>query len=384
MVKFDYSSLLPQIFKENKLSILPITRGKYVISDFKAHHTLEPSSDSITYSTFPEHIDSINPENIYSESVMLNTSFITDIISDFVEDELMVPTVTGRKGTHDFDFNILRKNNETFNVKVSASQIEVDGAWEGVNFLSLVEAKIDYPEDFLIRQLYYPFRTFEELIDKEIKNIFLFYSNDMFSLYEYSFEDKYCYNSLKLKKQCNYILQEVEILLEDITGVYENINIIHEPKIPFPQADSFERVISLCEHLKNEKLTKSVIAEMYSFDERQSYYYSNAGAYLGLINKIEHDNKLYIVLTSEGRKIFNMHHKEKQLALVRCILQHEIFHKVFKYYSNSGKLPSKQETVDLMKDSNLYNIDSDETFKRRASTVTGWIKWIFKLVKIYV
>jgi len=34
MTKFDHKSNLPQLFERNKLSILPITRGSYVISQF--------------------------------------------------------------------------------------------------------------------------------------------------------------------------------------------------------------------------------------------------------------------------------------------------------------------------------------------------------------
>jgi hypothetical protein len=31
MTKFDYSTNLPELFQENRLSILPITRGSYLI-----------------------------------------------------------------------------------------------------------------------------------------------------------------------------------------------------------------------------------------------------------------------------------------------------------------------------------------------------------------
>ena len=37
MTKFDHKENLPDIFVKNKLSILPITRGDYVISTFKAY-----------------------------------------------------------------------------------------------------------------------------------------------------------------------------------------------------------------------------------------------------------------------------------------------------------------------------------------------------------
>ena len=38
MAKFDHTINLPKIFSDNKLAILPITRGDYVISHFGAYH----------------------------------------------------------------------------------------------------------------------------------------------------------------------------------------------------------------------------------------------------------------------------------------------------------------------------------------------------------
>jgi hypothetical protein len=38
MAKFDHTINLPKIFADNRLAILPITRGDYVISHFDAYH----------------------------------------------------------------------------------------------------------------------------------------------------------------------------------------------------------------------------------------------------------------------------------------------------------------------------------------------------------
>ncbi|MDR0900914.1 MAG: hypothetical protein LBM26_04565 [Methanobrevibacter sp.] len=382
MVKFDKLSYKPQIFDKEKLSILPITRGKYIISDFNSHHKLEPPSNKYDFREFPSYIESVNPTNISSESVALNTADSMNILSHFIDDEMMVPTVSGRRSSGEFDFNIIRNKKDKLHIEVSNSQIEVDGAWEGLNYLSLIEAKMDYPDDFIIRQLYYPFRVFNKIIEKPIKNIFLFYSNNQFSLYEYVFEDINCYHSLKLNKQCNYLIYDGEIFLEDITGIYESVNIQPEPNVPFPQANSFERVINLCEHLKNQKLTKEQIAEIYSFDNRQSDYYTNAGLYLGLIDKNRIDGKIYYSLSKKGQQIFNMLFKEKQLELVKCILRHEVFYKLFEYCTKNEDLPDNNTVIEYMEKCKL-RIEK-ETIKRRASSVLAWIKWIFKLTDIEI
>jgi hypothetical protein len=69
-------------------------------------------------------------------------------------------------------------------------------------------------EDFLIHQLYYPYRTWREKITKPIKTIFFVYSNGIYRLYEYEFENPQNYNSLKLVKQKNYSVEDTTINLE--------------------------------------------------------------------------------------------------------------------------------------------------------------------------
>jgi len=71
--------------------------------------------------------------------------------------------------------------------------------------------------------------------------------------------------------------------------------IVREPEIPFPQADSFRRIINLCELLNKSYLTKNEITANYYFDPRQSNYYTDAGRYLGLIGAFNDTFKLYYI-----------------------------------------------------------------------------------------
>ena len=43
-------------------------------------------------------------------------------------------------------------------------------------------------------------------------------------------------------------------------------------------------------------------------------------------------------------------------------------------------MPCKNEIIQIMKESNLNNIRSEETFYRRSSTVSSWINWIVGLI----
>ena len=40
-----------------------------------------------------------------------------------------------------------------------------------------------------------------------------------------------------------------------------------------------------------------------------------------------------------------------------------------------------EEIEEIMKNNNLYNIDSESTYFRRASTVISWVDWIVNLIK---
>lgn len=86
MTKFDHRINLPKLFSKNKLSILPISRGSYIISNFDAYKDFEALNHKIFKVSFPEHIESIDYKNITSEAMAINCAYISNIFSDFTED----------------------------------------------------------------------------------------------------------------------------------------------------------------------------------------------------------------------------------------------------------------------------------------------------------
>ncbi|EQB4339159.1 type II restriction enzyme [Clostridium botulinum] len=382
MTKFDHKVNLPKIFADNKLSILPITRGKYVISKFEAYTKFENINPEIVKVQFPEYITSIDYENITSEAMAINCAYVSGIIHDFVEDEELVPTVSGRMSSDEFNFQI--KNTGTNNkmqIEIKNSQIEIDGGYEGIETLILIEAKNSISDDFIIRQLYYPYRLWRSKVEKKVKPVFMVYSNGIYSFYEYSFEDVQNYNSLKLVKQRNYIIEEVDISLSDIIHIFNNTIVLDEPKISFPQADNFNRVINLCELLCKNEMSKEEITVNYDFDPRQTNYYADAGRYLGLIDKKRKNGVIKFFLTSEGKKLFKLRYKDRQLKYVELIFKHKPFRECFDECLKTSEIPNRQDIVKIMEDAEVYNVQAESTYKRRASTVTGWINWIIELTK---
>lgn len=386
MTKFDNSANLPELFKNNNLAILPITSNSYMIARFQTYKKLEETEDEeIIKISFPEYIQSLDYNNITSEALAINCAYITQILEDFLDEEDLVPTISGKMGSGNFEFKISKNGTETeyINVSVQNSRIEIDGGFEGINSLALVEAKNVISDDFMVRQLYYPYRLWKSKINKPVRPVYMVYSNGIFNVYEYKFENDEDYSSIKFVKSKKYSIEDTEIDIQDIQDVFNNINEFdEEPEIAFPQADSFERVINLCELLLDEPKTKNDITENYAFDERQTNYYTDAARYLGLVSKNRNDGNIVFELTELGRKILTLRYKQRQLKFVKLILKHKAFYDYLSLYFENSDKPTTFDTIEIMKHCDLYNIESESTYKRRSSTIRGWIEWILDLTRM--
>lgn len=385
MTKFDHKTNLPSIFRQFKLAILPITRGDYMISSFEAYKNFEAPDPANTQKvSIPDYIQSLMPQFLTSEAIALNCAKACGILNDFLEDDELTATVSGRMGSGNFDFNI-NTHYGPKHIFVRNSQIEIDAAYEGIKYLSLFEAKRDLADDFLVRQLDYPFRVWSNRVTKIVKPVFLIFSTGTFYLYQYEFADPTNYNSLHLVKQKNYII-EAQITLTDIEEILNKTKLAKEPQLPFPQADRMSRIINLMELLSKQPLRKQDITAKFAFAPRQADYYTNAGRYLNLIIKNKDTNQFQ--LSPLGQKIMDMDYKNRQLSIVQQIVSHNVFNTVLKMHLQSGEMPSKAVVIHIMKNSHLYiknhsdpNImGSDDTYSRRSSTVIGWVKWILGII----
>ncbi|WP_347301445.1 type II restriction enzyme [Dolosigranulum savutiense] len=397
MAKFDSSESLPSILKKHKINILPTSRGSYILSDFELYKKLPELTERVTKMKKVEipKFETIDKKNINSESNAINVLMLSNLLDDFLNEDNLSSTFGGRMGTDKFDFFVNRSSNNPLNVYVEKAQCEIDAGMESANSVVILEAKNVVHPDFHVRQLYYPYRLWEKKVTKPIRLVFSIYTNQIFRLLEYKFNELNNYSSIQLVREKNYSLYDTEINKNDLGRVYKRTKVKTDDNqvkanVPFIQADSFDRVISLLEILQNNDETSESIAEIMQFDKRQSDYYYNAGKYLGLFKKIyltdESDRKIVgIKLTSLGKEVVEMEYKDRQLKLVGLILEHKIFNDLFneffdKFY-NTGQLPDfdEEHIKDKMR---KYNVCNDRVIKRRSRSVQAWIKWIFSLTKI--
>ena len=383
MTKFDHKSQLPKLFTDNNLSILPISRGGYVIGSFETFYNFNTDDIEISPIEFPTFLESIDYKEITSEATAINCAFISKILHNFTEEENLLPTVSGRMSSSSFSYNI-NSSNGLFNINIENSQLEIDGGYEGDNSLNLIEAKNYISDDFLVRQLFYPYKLWNSKVHKQVRPIFLTYTNGVFHLREYTFTNVNYYNSLVLVKHRKYVVQEGSFNLEALSEILDKTRTVKEPEIPFPQADSFERVINLCELLKQKEfISKEEITQNYDFDARQTDYYLNAGKYLGLIDtgRDPFTRQTGGFLTKRGKQVFNLNLIDRQKEFVKLIVSHYTFKQTLNTYLENGEIPAKEVVVEIMKRSKLYNLNSDTTYFRRASTIIGWINWIMDQVE---
>ncbi len=384
MTKFDHAANLPEIFRKNKLAILPISRGSYAIGDFEVYqkqnysHSLKGKSVP-----FPEEIQSLNPRKIFSEGAAIHCAYLTGMLENIVGEKLS-PTISGKMSTSDFDFSIRAlKRPMPHILQVSNSQCEIDMGYEGKDSLVLIEAKNSLCEDFIIRQLYYPYRLWQRQISKKVIPIFLSFSNDTFHFFKYEFLDLYDYNSIQLISQYNFRIDSEKIILKDLRDLWERTLPTKENAFPFPQADKFERIVDLLSLLSQGEREKEFISENYDFDPRQTQYYSTAGKYLGLI---ESHGKNY-ALSVKGQNIMGCSFKQKYLGLAEAILSQDIFHQAFGYYLENDQAPSREWIFENMRknqlenqvQNQLQNLQSESTLRRRAQTALAWVEWIYNL-----
>ncbi|MEG0978230.1 MAG: type II restriction endonuclease, partial [Bacilli bacterium] len=388
MSKWDSTEQLPAPLKKNKINILPNSRSSYVLGDFLLYEEIPELKEHITKMPTVElpNYETIDIDAITSEANAINVLILSKILDDFLSTNANAGTFNGRMGTGVFEFKVNTVRNVSRNIIVNNAQCEIDGGFENDESVVILEAKNVVHEDFHVRQLYYPYRLWATKVKKPIRLVFSIYSNKIFRLFEYEFENINDYSSIKLIQSKNYSLQDTSITIEELQSVKQKTkikyddNMLDEKLPPFIQADSFDRVISLLENMYDNPMNDEEVAELMHFGSnlsngrpsfRQSQYYINAGRYLGLFEKQKDEDKHVVSCLSKlGKKVYKLQYKERQLQLVSLILEHRIFNELFDYVINNGDIPNKELVKDRMRE---LNVCQESQIDRRSTSVRRWL-----------
>lgn len=162
---------------------------------------------------------------------------------------------------------------------------------------------------------------------------------------------------------------------EEIIDIFNNVSIIQEPEIPFPQVDVLSDLISVLDELYSYEMSREDIMTLFEMKNRQFKYFMSAGSYLGVLEI----NENRYSLNEKGKEIFGLDLHDRNLEIVKLILEHKPFREIYKSYLIHGTIPHRDIVADILKENNIYNVKSEVTLKRRATSTRSWIKWIVNL-----
>jgi len=383
--KIDHKENLPEVFAKNELSILTISNSAYRIGPFDIFQNLPewriPGSEVRKLPT-PSTYETLNFRKLTSEPQVINAANVSEVLETFFGEKTEL-TISGKHRTPEFEFKVNLVGGGVQKLTVSKAQIEIDAGYEGTNAFYILEAKNHAASNFNLRQLYYPYRTWKSRIKKPVVPIFLTYSNDVFDFFKFEFEREDDFSSAHLTKHGRFMLSHESITTKDLDNL-ANVDLeeLRPGDTPFPQADSFERVVDLVAILLDESsMTQNELAEHYAFDPRQSDYYWNAARYLGLANSEEGvDGVTLRVATERAHNIFSLEYREKYLALAKLVFSIPGVQDLYLEWRKNGK-PSEvkaRQLVEISKNGRSY---SESTITRRMQTVIAWTNWLICLPK---
>jgi len=375
LTKYDARDERAKILKLHNCTILAEKNGHYLILEGDGYHDVEEVNDVQFFkSKNIGHLQSL-PSICTSESQVIDTAKASGLLRQFFGEDELVLTIRGRLRSGAFSYNF-----DKHSVSVKGVQVEVDSGYEGEN-VYLLEAKMGTRDNFITRQLYYPYRMWSDRIPtKEIIPVFISYSDKTFYIHQYKFLDKNQYNSIELIRSGAFVIEEHDTICMPVELInYKSTSFLNDvaPKsneinIPFPQADDVRKVIDFIYAVAGGVTSKKEIAEYYGFDERQSDYYGNAARYLGFVDL---EDGMFI-LTDTGRNYVDSSKDERALMMIKAMMESPTINSLYKSAIHIGGVPDVPFIAKIIhKNRKEINIT---TSKRRAQTMIKWLDWMWK------
>jgi hypothetical protein len=378
MAKIESINTEPKIFRENKLCIMPCkSRGNYTIGHYDAFLNVDYENATVKMVENPKRFDMLNPYDMSKEPSVILAAKNYGILDKIAGEEVMM-TDFGRESTEPFTYHINDlTGKDPHQISVDKSQLEMDGVFESDSYIINIEAKMGLREDFLARQLYYPYRLIQGKTNKEIINAFITHSIGSTYVHAFKIKDVNDYNSFETIGNYRFDYYE-PIRIDDIKNILKTtIPEKENEKFPFPQADTIQKVFDSMEIMKKTGgVTQSELGYLLSVKDRQGGYYSNACAYLGLA-EISQTKPYKYTLSSYGEELLNSPLKKRMLGVIRAIASHDVLNHFLKEYLEQYKPPELSE-IEAYIAENVPKVNKG-TPHRRAQTVSNWIAWIMNL-----
>ena len=368
MCKWDSRASRPKILADNHVTILPVSRKEYVLLRGDGYQDLPRSGPATFYP--PDKLYGYESlgwrEDMHGEPEATDTAFLASMLSTFTEEPGLALTIRGKGGSSSFSFRF-NCDAAVQDVNVSKAIIEIDSGYEG-DKIWLIEAKARVVNDFIIRQLYFPWRLWQSKSKKPVASLLLTYTNRVFGLYEYKFDETDEYHSIRLKRSASYTFDRPESI-PDIPSIFDKTKPRKSPlEIPFPQADTLGLVIDTISFCESEPKDTVQVAEQFEIDARQGDYYCNAAAWLGFLER--EGTKFHA--TDLGRKFSQGNRFQRFEMLFSQIASLPVFRNAVKFRMEGKNMSDDQIAEQISRCG--YN---ETTSQRRVKTVISWINWLW-------
>lgn len=368
----DSRDKVPEALAKDDLFVLPVNNGEYKLVEGKGYHNLEPMEDEpiVHESSIPFELATTTGE---SEDRYVKHAFNTGLISRFTGINQLFQGISSRKYSDEFSFHV----GENGPITASSVQFQVDGLFEGEDSVVIMEAKADARDNFLIRQLYYPYRHYGDNINKKMKSIFFLYDKeeDTYNFWEYSFRDPNDYSSIQLERSQSYRIEKTDVDVEE----YEEVERRDDGRWEIPQADDVEKIQKFPFLVAQGITDYQSMAEQLEFEPRQSSYYREA---VEILDLVQNDGKKY-ALTEKGEEYINTRPDKRNKLLLKQMLRIPVINEVFQQsvsrFGEADPYISKEDIAEIIAENSHL---TGSTPKRRARTIISWFRWISKNVGI--
>jgi hypothetical protein len=377
MAKMDSSADVPPALKKHGYFILPIKNGAYVLVRGNGYHKLESlgTNSEVFKSTLDYELSTLDIGD--SEMQHLDYCYHVGLVEHFANAMGLRQTIRGRKRMPPIKFFVGKVGPISVERGV---QIEVDSGLEGQDDVILIEAKAEQPRDFIIRQLFYPYRKWRyELRDRPKRIRPWFFCSYMeggrrvYKFWEYRFDDDDQYLSLVFERGRSFIVepQKKRLNIEDLVRAQAQ-NWSEKKFWDVPQADSFWRVADLPLLVDQGIDTAAKLAAHYRFDPRQSSYYRQAAEILGLVALDPREHRYR--LTDLGKEYVTKSSDQRRALLAQLLVRFPPMRAVLEKAAKAGERGiDVQEIAALIE---RYAKISKTTPARRARTLISWLKWL--------
>ena len=367
MTKFDSSAARPEVLKSNGLFLLPETNGSYLVLREQGYHALSyPRPDDARIQTFvprfPIQFESL--ENVGGEMGHLDRLFLAGLIGDVVGTSQLWASIRGRRFAPAFDYRV-----GALSANASGVQYEVDAGYESADEIVLFEAKATTPADFLVRQLYFPYRVFCARCRKPVRLFFFNFNatSALYSFFEFRFAALDQYQSIELRASHHFRLGSAPQLPQSLD---KWLSLAPDDGFEVPQADDFSKILDFPLQVAAGFDDADLMATAFDFAPRQSSYYRRACEQMGLVTV--RSNRY--VLTDQGREFVTQSTGERTQWMIARMLCQRVVRAALK---RAVCDPNHRVTLEAVKEiiereSHL----SGETVHRRAQSVRSWLRWL--------